>query len=97
MRVDYAWAAAVSRSNSELDFFLDIGNKLVNGQTNLLHCVPVANGDGVLLHIVGGIAFSSFKINCYAERGTDFVLAAITLADCTGLIVIDHEMLGQIV
>ena len=68
---------------------------MVNGQTNLLHCVPVANGDGVLLHIVGGIAFNSFEINCYAERGTDFVLAAITFADCTGLIVIDHEMLGQ--
>ena len=58
---------------SELDFFVNVVNQLVNGDSLLLHCVTVTNRYAVVLKRV--------EVVGDAHRRSDFVLTAVTLAD----------------
>ena len=63
--------------------------KVVNRDTHLLHCVAVADGDGVVNQ---GIV-----IDRDAHRGTDGILSSVTLADGVFLLVLAHEVVLQAV
>ena len=71
-----------AKSLSERDLFPDIGGNLLHRNANLLHRVAVADGDGAVIF--------RLKIIGDAERGADLILAAIALADGTGVVEIDH-------
>ena len=62
-------------------------DELVDRHADLLHGIAVANGDGVV--------FKGIEVNGYAVWGTDFVLAAVTLANGTGDIIGNLEMLVE--
>ena len=59
--------------------------KLIDGHTNLLHSIAVAHGNGIVL--------KGIEVNRYAHGRANFVMAAITLADGAGIIVIYQSML----
>ncbi len=69
--------------------------QLADGHTHLLHGVAVADGDAV----VGRRALSSptvSKSTVMQYGRADLVLTAVTLADGTGIVVVHHEVLGQL-
>ena len=72
---------------------MEIGHQLGDGQADLLHGVAVADGDAA---VAGrGFVADGLEVDGDAVRGADLVLAAIALADGPGLVVIDHEVLGE--
>ena len=64
------------------EFVFDGGDDAVDGDAELGHCVAVAEGD---LFVVKGV-----EVDGYAERGADFVLAAVAAADALG--VVEHSV-----
>lgn len=56
-----------------LELFGEICHQILNGHSNLCHCVTLTDGDGVV--------FQGVKVNGHAERCADFVLTTISLAD----------------
>ena len=59
--------------------------KLIYWHTHLLHGIAVAHGNGIVL--------KGIEVNRYAHGRADFVVAAIALAYCAGIIIINHELL----
>ena len=45
----------------------------------LFHCITIADGYGFRL------VFNGFKIDRQAQRGTDFIVAAVGFADISGI------------
>ena len=78
----------------ELNLLLNVFLELADGQTYLLHSVAVTNGYAVVCRSV--LVTNSLKVDGDAKRSTDFVLAAVTLTDRTGLIVVNHKVLGKL-
>ena len=58
-----------SGRESEVDFFLDVPDGFLDGQTDLFHRVAVADGHRAVLQ--------GLKIDGEAVGGADFVLAAV--------------------
>ena len=71
----------------EIGLFLDIVDKLCDGQTDLLHGIAIPYGDGLILQGV--------KVNGDAKRSADLVLTAIALTDGAGLVIVHHKALCQ--
>ena len=73
---------------------LQPGLQLVDGHTHLLHGIPVTDGDGV---VRGGLVVAhGLEVHSDAVGGSDLVLAAVALADASGVVVVHHEVLGQL-
>lgn len=85
-RVFYAFLASFKRL--EFKFALDIGDRLVDGNADLLHRVAIAYGDGIVL--------CRLEIDGYAERRADLVLAAVSLADRPREVVRCGEVLSDL-
>ena len=72
---------------SEIDLGSDICVELIDGETYLLHGVSVTYRDltvGFGVEVIG-----------YAERSSDLVLAAISLADGAGVVEIDAVLFTE--
>ena len=72
----------------KFNFLFQIADQLVDRHTYLFHGITVTDGNAV-------IALNGLEVYCDAERCTDLILAAIALADRTGLVIVDREVLCQ--
>ena len=70
---------------------------LIDGDTDLLHAVALADGDAVVGRDAVGLVADGVEVERDAVRRADLVLAAVALADRAGLVVVDHEFLGKLV
>ena len=74
----------------------DVVPDLSDGDTHLLHGVPLPDGDAV----VGGGAFLGVaygvEVEGDTEGGADLVLAAVALADGAGVVIVHHKVGGQL-
>ena len=70
---------------------------LIDGDTDLLHAVALADGDAVVGRDAVGLVADGIEVERDAVRRADLVLAAVALADRAGLVVVDHEFLGKLV
>src|SRR6476659_10247261 len=68
--------------------FSEVSLEVIKPNAVLLHCVPMANGYGLLAHRV--------PINCDAARGTRFVHSPISPADGSAVIVETGDLCAQI-
>ena len=75
------------KSKLEFEFAVDIRGKVADWHTHLLHGVAVAHGDAAV--------FDGIEVVGDAEGRTDFILAAVALADGACVVVIDIELLLQ--
>ena len=77
---------------------LQAGQKIGDRESFLLHRVPMAEGDRILLTSEGTFlhAFEGFKIDRNAERSADFILTAIATSDGARLIVKDGKMFAEV-
>ena len=73
---------------SKFNFLFDIGAEFGDGKSDLLHSITVTHGDASV--------FDGIKVVGDAEGSSHFVLAAISLTDGAGFVVINGEVLGQI-
>ena len=78
----------------ELNLLLNVFLELADGQTYLLHSIAVTNGYAVVCRSV--LVANGLKVDGDAKRSTDFVLAAVTLTDRTGLVIVNHKVLGKL-
>ena len=79
---------------SECELFGKPCLQLGNRDADLLHGVAVADGHGMVRR--GRLVAHGLEVDGDAVRRADLVLAAITLADGTGIVEIDHEFLLQV-
>ena len=59
--------------------------QLVDAHTFLFHRIAETDRDTIILQ--------SIVVNCNTVRGSDSILATIALADRTGLVIVDREVL----
>ena len=78
----------------EVALLLDVVLQLANGNTDLLHGVTVADSDAVVSGSV--LVAHGLEVHGDAQGGTDLILTAVTLADGTGIIEVNHEVLLQL-
>ena len=71
----------------KLQLFLDVSAQIGDSDNLLLHGVAVADGD-----VAGRL---SVKVHTDGVGRADFVLAAISLADGSGFIIINREVLDE--
>lgn len=69
------------------ELFGEIVDEAVDGQANLRHSVAFAHGYATV--------FESVEVNGDAVGRADFVLAAVSLADGSGRIVVAGKVLGK--
>jgi len=76
------------------DLFGNVSLELGDRDSYLLHSVAVADGYAAItlfLCVANGI-----KVNGDAKRCADLVLTAVSLTDRTGLVIVEHKLLGEI-
>src|SRR5262245_36358282 len=82
-----------TRRHPSANAFLQNYRKIVNGDTFLLHRIPVAQSDCVA---ESWISFAKrFKINGHPERRADFVLPAVSSTDRAAFIVKHSHVWAQ--
>ena len=79
---------------SEFALLGDIVTQLSDGNPNLLHGVTVTDGDAIVGR--GGLVAYGLEVHGDAQRGTDFVLTAVTLADGASIVEVHHKVLLQL-
>ena len=72
----------------ECKLICKVSIQIFNLDSFLFHGITVTDGNAV-------IALNGLEVYCDAERCTDLILAAIALADRTGLVIVDREVLCQ--
>ena len=84
----YSDKSGISCVFSEFYFLCDIVVELVDRNSFLLHCIAVTDGHAAVL--------SAVEVIGDAERSTDLVLTAVTLADGACVVIFDHEIPGKL-
>ena len=84
----------VSFLSLELKLFLDEAAKIVNADPLLFHGITVSDRYAVIGRSV--IVSHGFKVNGDAEGSPDFILTAISFADRTRLVIIDHKVFRKL-
>ena len=79
------------------EVFAQVGREVGGGDTDLFHCIAVAQSYGFRLLLNG------FEVHGQAQRGADFVMTAVSFADVAGVFQCDaadaelHQLLLQLV
>ena len=77
------------------EIFAQVGREVGGGDTDLFHCIAVAQSYGFRLLLNG------FEVHGQAQRGADFVMTAVSFADVAGVFQCDaadaelHQLLLQ--
>ena len=74
---------------SEFEFLFDIFAEVCNLYALLLHGVSVTDCDATVIFRV--------KVICYAERRSDFVFSAVSLADRSRFIKVGREIFCELI
>ena len=76
--LEYGGVLWADETGLEIRLFQDVAFQLANGQTDLLHGIPVPHGDGLVLQ--------GIEVDGDAQRRADLVLPAVALADLAGVL-----------